>query len=339
MRARLAPSIAAISVVGLLTLGSTTAFAQNADAEALFSEGERLLKAGSIGEACDAFEASNRIEPRAGTLVNLGLCREKNGQLASAWSAFKDAAARAKDPKKKQLAEQSIASIEPRLSYLTILVPDESRVDGLQVARNGTAVDPALWNRGAPVDGGTYTIAGRAPGHEEWSTTVEVPKENGKISVEVPRFKELGKLIAKPTPTPVVAKTTEPLEGEDEGETDTAPGMFTSKRKLALGVGAVGLLGIGAGVLFGIQANGFESDAYALCPDPNVACADSAQANSLISDGQSRATLSYISFGVGGLAIAGAAVLWVLGAPHTESVTAIPRATGDSAGVDVRFTF
>ena len=124
-------------VVALLTFGTRPAAAQNAAAEALFSDGEKLLKEGKVAEACDAFEASNRLEPRAGTLVNLGTCREQNHQLASAWSAFKDALSRAKDPKKKKIAETRIKSIEPRLSYLTISVADESRVDGLVVSRDG----------------------------------------------------------------------------------------------------------------------------------------------------------------------------------------------------------
>src|SRR3954467_12255598 len=146
MRALLrAPLTAAISGAVALVVISGHAYAQNAAAEALFSDGERLMKEGKLVEACDAFAASNRMEPRAGTLINLGLCHEQNKQLASAWSAYKDALTRAKDPKKQQLATERAAAIEARLSYLTISVPDESRVDGLSLTRNGTVVDPVLW--------------------------------------------------------------------------------------------------------------------------------------------------------------------------------------------------
>jgi len=48
---------------------------------------------------CEAFDASNRLEPRAGTLIALGDCREKNQQLASAWSAYKDALTRVRPGK------------------------------------------------------------------------------------------------------------------------------------------------------------------------------------------------------------------------------------------------
>src|SRR5450432_1219815 len=86
-------SIAAISF-------APTAYAQSAEAEQLFSDGDKDMKLGKLEQACDAFEASNRIETRAGTLIRLGQCREDLHELASAWSAYKDAVTRVKDPKK-----------------------------------------------------------------------------------------------------------------------------------------------------------------------------------------------------------------------------------------------
>jgi len=328
-------SIAAISCAALFTLGGMrVAAAQNAAAEALFADGEKLMAEGKTAEACDAFEGSNRLGPGAGTLVNLGGCRGKAQQLASAWSAYKDAFARAKDPKKKQIAGDRIKVIEPKLSYLTISVSDESRIDGLVVNRNGAALDPALWNRAVPVDGGTYTIGGLAPGHEEWSTKIEVPVESGKVSVEVPRFKELAKLVTPPpvvtTPPPVVAPPAE------------APGMFTTKRKVALGVAGVGVLAFVGGAVFGTQASGFEDDAFALCPDPATPCANASQAQAALDKGQSRALLANVSYGVGVAAIAGAAVLWFTGGPAAtrESAVAItPRVGPTVAGVDLAVRF
>src|SRR6185503_11270900 len=102
-------SIAAISVVA----SARTARAQSAEAEALFNDGDAKMKAGKLDEACQAFEASNRIEPRAGTLIRLGECREQNKQLASAWSAYKDALTRVKDTNKKVIAQGRVSDLEP----------------------------------------------------------------------------------------------------------------------------------------------------------------------------------------------------------------------------------
>lgn len=323
-----APSIAAISLI-ILCIGAAPARAQNAAAEALFTDGERLLKEGKIAEACDAFQASNRIETRAGTLINLGLCREQNKQLASAWSAFKDALSRVKDPKKRDIAQARVTAIEPRMSYLTISVADESRIEGLVVTRNGQVVDSALWNRAVPIDGGTYSIGGRAPGHEEWSTSVVVPPELGKVSVEVPRFKEITKLVQEPTkpvdvaPAPVVVTT--------------SPGMFTTKRKIAVGIAGVGAAVLVTGVILGTQATGFEEDAYALCPVPSMPCANADQANDLIERGQSRALTANIAYGIGAAAVVGGVVLWFLGAPAESESRVAVTSNGRGLGLAVKF--
>ncbi len=327
---RLLIAVASIAATSLaLALAALPARAQNAAAEALFTEGEQLLASGKVGEACDAFAASNRLEPRAGTLINLGLCREQNRQLASAWVAFKDALTRVKDPKKKKVAVDKVATLEPRLSYLTISVPDESRVEGLVVTRNGQVVDPALLNRAVPVDGGPYTIAGRAPGHEEWTTTVEVAAERDKVSVDVPRFKELAALVGPTGPTG-------PTETNSPAPDVAAPSRFTGRRKLALAVGATGLVAIGVGAALGVSARGLEDDAFALCPDPAMTCAEADRANDLIDQGQRRAVLANVGYGVGAAALIGGAVLWLTGGPaeRTSAVALTPR-LGTTPGLDV----
>lgn len=188
-------SIAVTSVVLNMMAARHPARAQSADAEALFNDGIKLLAEGKVAQACAAFHASNRVEPRAGTLIRLADCLERNHQLASAWSAYKDALTRVKDPHKRAVAMAKATALEPRLSHLTVAVADDSRVEGLIVTRNGEAFDPALWNRALPVDGGDYVIVGRAPDHEEWQVTVHVPTEGSRVSAKVPRLKELSKAV------------------------------------------------------------------------------------------------------------------------------------------------
>jgi len=322
-------------VVALLVaaLAGGTASAQNADAEALFTEGDQLEAAGKIDQACDAFEASNRIESRAGTLIRLGQCREKQQRLAAAWSAYKDSLTRVKDPKKKAIAEAKVKELEPRLSYLTVLVPDESRIDGLVVTRNGVTLDPALWNRAAPVDGGTYTIAGEAPGHESWRTTVEVGVEKDKKSVEVPKFKELRKLIEEPTP---------PVGEDDELVDAPAPGMFTTRRKIAVGAAGVGVVAAVAGVVLGLQANDLSDQAFELCADPDMPCPDAVAAQDKLDRAHDRALFANVAYGVAGAAVVGAAILWFTGAPAAEDpgTAAIGGHVGNgSASLDLAWRF
>jgi hypothetical protein len=329
--ARRSPSIAATSILLATLLSGRSADAQNAEAATLFDQGDKLMTEGKVVEACEAFEGSNRIEPRAGTLIRLGECREKNHQLASAWSAYKDALNRVKDPNKKAIATAKVAELEPKLSYLTISVPSETRTDGLSIARNDKPVDAALWDRALPIDGGEYVISVRAPGSEEWKTTVTVPVDGGKVGVDVPRLKKV------PAPPPPVTEPTLPTVVDH----DTSRPGLTSQRKLAIGVAGVGVLSLATGVIFGTQAKGKQNDAFALCPDPQMPCTDANQANALIDSAQNRALGANIMFGVAALVTIGAGVLWFTGAPEAppQHVAIVPVFAPGGSGLGIAGSF
>jgi hypothetical protein len=328
-----ATSVALLTLVTLLGLGAgNRALAQSAEAEALFNDGSKLMAAGKLAAACDAFEASNRVEPRAGTLIRLGECREQNQQLASAWSAYKDALTRVKDPRKREVASAKAAALEPRLSYLTVSVSDESRIDGLTLTRDGKSFDAMLWNRALPVDGGDYVIAGRAPGHEAWQTTAHVPVELAKVSVEVPKFKEIVKLTAAPTPPPASAA---PSVGSAADRGPEERGV-TIRRKLAIGVAGVGLATGITGLIVGASGKADQDHAFELCPVPAMSCDHADQANALIKSSHRRSLEANVAFGVAAAAAIGAAVLWITGAPGAESprrVTLVPHTAPGELGV------
>jgi|HubBroStandDraft_6_1064221.scaffolds.fasta_scaffold80851_3 hypothetical protein len=312
---------------------ATPAHAQSVEAEVLFRDGKTLMKDGKIGEACDKFDASDRAEPSVGTELNLADCREKNGQLATSWAVFRKAAVAAKtagDAKREAEARRRASRLEPRLAYLTILVPDASRIDGLQVARNGTTIDPELWNQGVPVDPGDYEISGQAPGHERWSAHVTIASDGQKASVEVPRVKPFAetKPASEPAPVvpaPVVARPAQP---------EATPTTFTSMRKIAIAVAAVGVIGIATGAVFGSKANSLETQSDATCP--TSVCNDP-HALQLNLDAHSDARVANIGIIAGGALVAGGVVLWFVGAPraaHDEvAITPVlaPGALGLSA--------
>jgi hypothetical protein len=139
----------------------------------LFRDGRELLKAGQIPEACEAFARSQHLEAKVGTLLNLADCRERQGQTATAWSLFLEAkqlAATAHDPRQRE-AEKRASVILGKLSYLTLSVARERRVEGLVIKRNGVAVDQALWNTAIAIDPGDLVIEASAPRYKPWSTT------------------------------------------------------------------------------------------------------------------------------------------------------------------------
>jgi hypothetical protein len=280
-------------------------------AEALFRDGKQLMKEGKLAEACAAFEGSERAEHNIATVLSLADCREKNHQYASAWALFLQADSQTRsDPAKQMLnttAKTRAIALEPKLSYLTINVPDESRIPELVVTRDGTPVDAAEWNRAIPVDGGSHVIAGKAPGHEPWSTTITVGAETDKQAVEVPKFKELPKLA--------------------HIGTGPEPSPFTPRRKLAIGIAGGGVVAAGVAIGFGLDARGLRDEALSTCPPSACSAAEAAAAQAKNDRASHRALVANVGFGVAGVAVAVGAVLWFLSPPE-RAVTVVPQPNG-----------
>jgi len=230
MRARwLVVSLVVSSVV--LAAASPRVFAQSASvqAQSLFDEGRKLFQAGKLAEACAAFESSQKLDPAITTLLNLADCREQNHQLATAWGTFVDANRMARDKNNDKLARVAsnhAKKLEPRLSKLTISVPADHQVAGLEVLRGSDPVNPASWNHALPIDGGTYTITARAPGHAPWSVTKTIKVESDAQAVEIPKLAD-----AKSGPPVAAAHPGGPGTPPPAGASAGTPGGVASSAK------------------------------------------------------------------------------------------------------------
>jgi tetratricopeptide (TPR) repeat protein len=136
-------------------------------------------------------------------------------------------------------------------------------------------------------------------------------------------------------PSPIPPQPTQPPSVNSAAE--GARSRWSTTRRIALGVGATGVVSLEVGVVFGVQRQMFKDDAAQLCPaNP---CADDDKANVLADRAARRATLANISFGVGAGMIVGAAILWYVGAPSTATSPSridsaiIPHLTHAFAGV------
>jgi hypothetical protein len=297
---RLAPwVVAAVAAIVAITANSARA-QQNPQAEQLFRRGQELVKQGKIAEGCDKFEASQRLESNVNTLLNLASCREKNGQLATAWALFLRAAAEArKNPQDQTLVQVAVgfsAKLEPRLPYLTVSVPDTSRVDGLTIKLDGRTLDQEEFNQGVPVDPGSHEVIGSAPGHEPWTTSITIAEAERK-SVEVPRFKEIEKLAPNSDGTANGDVT------QSGSATDEPSRGMTTLRKASIGAGAVGVVGLAAMTAFGLQARSTWNEAQ----DTND--------DQLRRDAESKAGLATIGGVVGVAGVAAGVTLWIVGKP------------------------
>ena len=329
---RLRAACSLVVVVALATAPSVAraqTAANQAAAEALFEEGRRLLAAGSLAEACPKFAESQRLDPGAGTLMNLAACYERAGQTASAWVTYKEAAIAAERSGRTEWAQKAnerTATLGPSLSRIEVVVPESSRFEGLTLTRDGSPMGQGEWGVSIPVDPGTHVIEATAKGRAPWSTKVDVKPKGDKVSVAIPVLepvKEEPKAVA-------VEPSLSPLPERRPAD--------QTMRTTGLVLGGVGIVGIGAGAVLGLLAMGDASDAkpscnadQSVCNDAGVAAYDSAR---------SKALFSTIGFVAGSVLTAGGIALFVMAPRSTDAGTASRhglRVGGVGSGVGVGY--
>lgn len=219
-------------------------------AETLFRDGKALMRKGEYAKACPKLAESQRLEPASGTMLALALCHQKDGKLASAWAAYVDAEALARKDgrtKRAKAAKKRAAQLEPKLARLEITVSDAiGGLPDLQIRLDGTLLAQAVWGTPMPVDAGEHVVVATAADKEPWEGTVTISKPAERQQIEV------GPLIDRPPEPPdEPAPDPDPLgTGSDSGEQDDSTALVISGGI----VGGLGLVALGLGTFFGIQA-------------------------------------------------------------------------------------
>ncbi|MGH7297949.1 MAG: hypothetical protein ACRELB_23615, partial [Polyangiaceae bacterium] len=312
---------------------------QKAAAQALFDQATNLVEQGHFAEACPKLAESQRLDPGLGTMLWLADCLENNGQTASAWAAFTEAAAaaaRAQD-KREHVARERAAALAPRLSRLAILVPPGAASQGVVVERDGVAIGPAEWGVPVPVDPGVHAIAASAPGHKSWSTTVQLPARPDTLQVTVP---QLDAAIATPAAPAHDAIVTPPSDAAPASpsppETPTAlAARRATWRTVALTLAGAGVVGLGIGTYFAFHAkstyDGATSSGHCL---PDNQCDGTGKQQR--SDAFSQASVATVALGLGAAAVVGGAVLYFTAPAGTQAAAGVaPSARGGTAWVSV----
>jgi tetratricopeptide (TPR) repeat protein len=349
------PTMLALALCAHAGLAFAQPGSDKAAAEALFAEGRALMKQGQQARACEKFAASHRLEPSVGALLNLGDCQEKRGKLASAWASFREAAALASrlgDAVRSEFAMQRAEAVHDRLSYLTIAVPESSRVSGLAITRNDEPVDEALWNQRAPVDPGPYVIRAEAPGRERLEVRVDVRLEADQVTVTIAGLRPVRE--AGPETGPEAETTLQRAPARASGaamapgtaqrgptspaRVRAAPGM-PARRKLAFVSGGVSAAALATGVVLGLRARSRWDEAMSHCAD--LVCDPTG-----IELGEQARRLGHaasIGYIAGGVAAVAGAYLWFTARPRTadsrDTHVIGPLLAPDMAGIQVHTRF
>ena len=295
------------------------------------------MKQNSFADACPKLEESERIDPAVGTLLYLGECYERVGKTASAWATFREAASLATNSNqadRARVAGSRAQDLEPKLSRLSIeLAPEVARIAGVTVKRGAQRLEPSLYGTPLPVDPGEYRIEVSAPGYETWSTPIKVEGGGASASVRVPGLVKGSEEAAVPavTPAPSGAATAPPSTVPPPAQPE--PGL-TTRQTLGIVIGGVGVVGLGLGTYFGVQAISKNSDAESFCKADNLC---SSQGISLTDKARKDATASNIAFAAGGALVALGVVVFVTGgrSSDTERLALVPVLAPGTAAASI----
>jgi hypothetical protein len=288
----------------------TASTGHEAEAEARFREGSAAFDAGRTDEACVAFADSLHLYPNLSTLLNLALCYETQGKIASAWRDFNEAAAWAGDPalrNRRDFAHQHALKLERSLARVEIRPPQCADL-ALAIDGEPVAATRLLW----PVflDPGTHVIEATAPGHARYVTEVTV----------------------RATSTDAMVVTIPPLRAETAAALSPplVPNGFSSKpsarRVAGFIVGGMGILAAGVGGYFA-------ADALAKTRDLATSCASGCDPTAA----RASEITSVVAFGIGLAGVAAGA--WLVSGsqadpPATTRLVIAPRI--GSQGAEVR---
>jgi hypothetical protein len=273
-----------------------------ATAEALFRQGRLAIDNGRFQDACPKFAESQRLDPAAGTLMNLATCEEKLRKLASAWQHWKEAIDMLPTgDDRAPFAQSRVNALEAKLPHLTIRV--KGPVEGAsKVLRDQTEIGPAGQGVPLPVDAGQHVITVRAPGHFDDATTVTLAEgENKEVIVKIGAV------------DPAAAAR---LAG---GEADDGSGT----RTLGWALGGVGVAGLASAVTTGLMVVSKKHVVEAECNAETKECPSQEGADAA-SAGRTLLTLNTVSWVIAAAGLGAGAYFVISGSRSRPSATIAP---------------
>lgn len=326
-----------VSAVALLVLcvvarGASAQPAAGDDAQAkevhrtaLYAEGVGAATAGRWADAKERFAAVLAIRVSPKVLFSLAQTEEHLGQVASASADYGRALDGAKAAGTSDVvvaAEQARKAIAPRVPHVRV------HVDGARAPAATLDGQPIAVNTDVAVDPGPHRVVVSAPGMREASAMVTISERQ---DLEVPiRLQAVGEpVVMEPIVSTPVSLPSAPKE--------TVGPRAGPWRAIGVVVTAVGVVGLGVGTYFGIDAKSKNDQSNTSgCVGDNCTPA----AAQIRRDALWSASASTAAFIVGGVVAATGIVVWLVAPSNDKArVGVTPVALGAGGGLVVRGGF
>ncbi|NUP12289.1 MAG: hypothetical protein HOW73_40100 [Polyangiaceae bacterium] len=308
----------------------------------LFRQGRDLVKQGNWKEGCDKLDASMKRAPAASTLLNLALCRQQEGRVATAWAMVKQALVLNRDTvgaqRRERLqtsGEEMLAQIEPRLSRLRVVVVPATPEAQVEESGRSLPLDTAV-----PLDPGQHELVLRVRGRPDTKRLVSL-REGETLSIELA-------VPAETAPSPPAASNAAveaPKATVPKPETSTPDEESSSIPIWVWITGAAGIAMTGVGIGFGVDSAITAGNLKERCGEDLICDEDPTFDPEPDNARKNRGLGLAIGFGSAGAIAIGAAIVGIAisGKPATQksvsSLPVVPWVGADHAGVAISGRF
>jgi hypothetical protein len=319
-------------IVGVFACAGTIAARASAQsaagaAEALFDEGRKAMQDGDLDVACQRFRESNRLDRAAGTELNLAVCEEKRGKLATAWELFRSASeALPAGDSRIAVARDHASALDTRLPRLTIALAAGAPPDTI-VLRDDVELRSGSLGVPIPVDPGKHHVSVRAAGHTERGFDLDIAEgERKQIDVSPGPIQSSESAESANSPPP--------SSGHDVPPPRAKPA--NSRRTLGFVAGGIGIVGVGVGTVAGIMTLRDRSVVDEHCNDALRLC--DAQGRDAADRGRTLGVVTTVGFVVGAVALPIGAyfILSGSGSESSEHAELGASVRSDGARLDLR---
>jgi hypothetical protein len=292
----------------------------NETAASAAKRGHTALKAGHVHEACEAFDASEKLEAKTETELSLADCLEQDGKHMAAARLYRGLADSDPNLDRRKTSAAKAAKLEAKAPKLRFAINPNPpglviKVDGVEVPIAGDV----------QVDVGPHEVTATAPG---FAGHASAPADRDKQIVDViVRMQPVEEATPTPAPAPAPAPTATPAPAEPSTAPALAPAPMPMsetednhdhRKRNGVIVGAVGLGVLAGAVVFYSLSSGKFDDEHTLCPASM--CANTAEldrAHSLLDSGHAYRGAS-IGMGIGGVLLVAAGAYLFLTPHHDE---------------------
>jgi hypothetical protein len=342
VRASLVASVVSLGIVVSLTLAARDGHADEptaadiASARKIGFEGMQLAEKGNCAAAIDKLARAEKLFHAPTTLGRLGECQVLTGRIVegtenlgrvareelAANSPVAFVAARAR-------ARKQLSAATPKLAHAKIIVkaPPDATVS---VTVDSAPVNAANLGEDRVLDPGPHVVDATAPGYFKAHAEINL-QEGGSEQVtlklivdpEAARAARVAAATTPPSPSTSPPPSTSEPSSTTPGTDTRSPAAEASgpNRTLAYVVLGVGVVGLGVGTVFGLNAMSKKNELSSACP--NKSCRASEQSN--IDSAKFAGTISTVAFGVGGAAvILGGVLFFTASSSSSAASTATP---------------